>query len=59
MKLVSALESAGKDFELAIYPGANHIVMTAPVWQARMRAFFRRSLLEQGSAGMHSEHESR
>jgi dipeptidyl aminopeptidase/acylaminoacyl peptidase len=55
MKLVSALESSGKDFELAIYPGANHIVMMAPAWQARMRAFFRRELLKRNS-GAHGGH---
>lgn len=44
MKLVGALEAAGKDFELAVYPGANHIVMTAPEWAPRMHAFFRREL---------------
>ncbi|HEX5408759.1 MAG TPA: DPP IV N-terminal domain-containing protein [Gemmatimonadaceae bacterium] len=46
MKLVQALEASGKDFELTVYPGANHTIMTAPQWAPRMVEFFRRYLLE-------------
>ena len=58
MKLVSALESAGKDFELAVYPGANHIVMTAPEWAPRMHAFFRRELKERSNGNPPKSHSS-
>ncbi len=49
MKLVHSLEASAKDFELTIYPGAGHMVMTSPQWQARMRDFFRRHLVDGDS----------
>lgn len=58
MKLVHALEANGKHFDLAIYPGANHIVMTAPEWQERMHEFFRRELPGRGTEPAPGEHQN-
>lgn len=52
MKLVQALESSGKDFSLTVYPGATHIVMTAPGWAPGMVKFFKRYLQVSGGTAL-------
>lgn len=45
-RLVSALISANKDFELVLVPGANHeSIMAHPYWLRRMMDFFVRELI--------------
>lgn len=44
MRLVHELEAAGKDFDLRVYPGAGHLIMRVPGWEARMHEFFRARL---------------
>ncbi len=51
MQLVQALERAGKNFDLVVYPGADHILPRLPDWEHRASLFFQRELSDEGPRG--------
>lgn len=44
MRLVAALEKAGKPYQLAVFPGGNHTIVGGPYWEQRVWRFLKQAL---------------